>query len=189
MDAINDAIDIRRKISFRYTNYDINKKRRVANGGIPYTVSPYTMMWDGDYYYLLGYCDERQAMRTFRLDRIERQPVILNEPSAAPPEGFNIKKYAKAVFQMFETDEPVDVELLCHADTMKTIIDVFGLDVETSPIDEENFAAKVQVCSGPTFFAWLLGFSGRISIKAPPSVKNQYVEHLKNVLQMELNRG
>lgn len=87
MDAINDAIDIRRKISFRYTNYDINKKRRVANGGIPYTVSPYTMMWDGDYYYLLGYCDERQAMRTFRLDRIERQPVILNETNT----GFVLK--------------------------------------------------------------------------------------------------
>ena len=62
----HEAIDTKRKISFCYTDYDINKKRQLTNDGVAYTVSPYTMMWDGDYYYLRGYCDERQAMRTFR---------------------------------------------------------------------------------------------------------------------------
>lgn len=41
---INEAIDSGRKISFRYTNYDVHKKRHVANDGKRYTVSPYTLI-------------------------------------------------------------------------------------------------------------------------------------------------
>ena len=70
VDAINDAIDTKRKISFRYTDFDVAKQRYIANDGEPYTVSPYTLIWDGDYYYMRGFCDERQEMRNFRLDRI-----------------------------------------------------------------------------------------------------------------------
>ena len=70
VDAINDAIDTKRKISFRYTDFDVAKQRYIANGGKPYTVSPYTLIWDGDYYYMRGFCDERQEMRNFRLDRL-----------------------------------------------------------------------------------------------------------------------
>ena len=64
VDAIHEAIDTRRKIRFIYTDYDVNKERYATNGGSPYTVSPYTLEWDGDYYYLRGFCEERQAVRT-----------------------------------------------------------------------------------------------------------------------------
>ena len=67
VDAINDAIDTKRKIVFCYTDFDINKQRCLANNGEPYTVSPYTLIWDGDYYYMRGFCDERQEMRIFAL--------------------------------------------------------------------------------------------------------------------------
>lgn len=70
VDAINEAIDTRRKISFFYTDFDMNKQRCTANEGRPYTVSPYTLIWDGDCYYTRGFCDERQEMRNFRVDRI-----------------------------------------------------------------------------------------------------------------------
>lgn len=46
VDAINEAIDTKRKISFYYTDFDIAKQRYVTNGGNPYTVSPYTLIWD-----------------------------------------------------------------------------------------------------------------------------------------------
>ena len=72
-------IEDKKKVSFFYTDYDVYKNRYRTNDSQAYTVSPYALMWDGDYYYLRGFCDERQAMRTFRLDRIETQPVILRE--------------------------------------------------------------------------------------------------------------
>lgn len=99
-------------------------------------------MWDGDYYYLRGYCDERQAMRTFRLDRIEKQPDILRDPAVPKPENYSIAEYSKSVFRMYDTDEPQEVTLLCKTSTMKVLIDNFGLDVDTTPVDEDHFQAK-----------------------------------------------
>mgnify|MGYP004490633249 CR=1 FL=1 len=93
-DAINEAIDTKRKISFYYTDFDIAKQRYVTNDGNPYTVSPYTLIWDGDYYYMRGFCDERQEMRNFRLDRIAEQPKILNQIVVMPPEDLTFTEDA-----------------------------------------------------------------------------------------------
>ena len=174
VDAINEAIDTKRKISFCYTDYDIKKNRYLTNDGAPYTVSPYTLMWDGDYYYLRGYCDERQSMRTFRLDRIDRQPTILRDPAEPKPEDYSIAKYSKSVFRMYDTDKPMEVSLLCNKSVMKTLIDNFGIDIDTIQIDEEHFQTKVSVCTSPTFYRWVFGFNGRIKILAPDAVVSAY---------------
>lgn len=174
VDAINEAIDTRHKISFHYTDFDINKKRYITNGGEAYTVSPYTLMWDGDYYYLRGYCDERQAMRTFRLDRIEKQPDVLRDAALPKPENYSIAEYSKSVFRMFDTDEPVEVTLLCSASNMKVIVDNFGIDVDTTPVDDDHFKAKVKVCTSPTFYRWVFGFGGNIRITSPLAVIDEY---------------
>ena len=182
VDAINEAIDTRHKISFCYTDFDVNKNRYVTNEGKPYTVSPYTLMWDGDYYYLRGYCDERQAMRTFRLDRIEKQPDVLRDAALPKPENYSIAEYSKSVFRMFDTDEPVEVTLLCAASNMKVIIDNFGMDVDTTPIDNEHFQVRVKVCTSPTFYRWVFGFGRSIKILGPDKVIEEYKDMCKETL-------
>lgn len=182
VDAINEAIDTRHKISFCYTDFDVNKNRYVTNEGKPYTVSPYTLMWDGDYYYLRGYCDERQAMRTFRLDRIEKQPDVLRDAALPKPENYSIAEYSKSVFRMFDTDEPVEVTLLCSASNMKVIIDNFGMDVDTTPIDNEHFQVRVKVCTSPTFYRWVFGFGRSIKILGPDKVIEEYKDMCKETL-------
>lgn len=182
VDAINEAIDTRHKISFCYTDFDVNKNRYVTNEGKPYTVSPYTLMWDGDYYYLRGYCDERQAMRTFRLDRIDKQPDVLRDAALPKPENYSIAEYSKSVFRMFDTDEPVEVTLLCSASNMKVIIDNFGMDVDTTPIDNEHFQVRVKVCTSPTFYRWVFGFGRSIKILGPDKVIEEYIDMCKETL-------
>lgn len=77
VDAINDAMNAGKKISFLYFDLDGKKKQILRNDGKPYTVSPFDLIWDGDFYYLIGYCDERNDVRTYRVDRIKKQPEIL----------------------------------------------------------------------------------------------------------------
>lgn len=183
VDAIHEAIDTCRKIRFIYTDYDVNKKRYATNGGSPYTVSPYTLEWDGDYYYLRGFCDERQAVRTFRIDRIAEQPKILNQIAVSSSEDYSPAQYSKCVFRMFDTDQPEEVQLLCHVSTMKHIIDHFGMDVETELIDEESFRANILVCTSSTFYRWIFGFNGKIRILGPESVRTVYREMLRKALE------
>jgi len=185
VDAIHEAIDSHRKIRLIYTDYDVNKKRYLTNDGSPYTVSPYTLEWDGDYYYLRGFCDERQAVRTFRIDRVAEQPKILNQIAVPPPEDYSPAQYSKCVFRMFDTDQPEEIQLQCHVSTMKYLIDNFGMDVKTEPIGEDSFRAKVLVCASSTFYRWLFGFNGKIKILGPEAVKNAYREMLQKALYEE----
>lgn len=182
VDAINEAIDNKRKISFRYTDFNVFKQRYISNDGKPYTVSPYTLIWDGDCYYMRGFCDERQEMRNFRLDRIAEQPKILNQIAVMPPEDYNPADYSKHVFQMYDTDEPISVQLHCHVSVMKYLIDNFGVDFKVEPIDDEHFNATVSACISTTFYRWIFGFNGKIQIIGPQPVIESYKEMLSSAL-------
>lgn len=46
--------------------------------------------------------------------------------------AFDICKY---VFRMYDTDEPVSVQLYCHVSVMKYLIDNFGTDFESETVD------------------------------------------------------
>jgi len=184
VDAINDAIDTRRKISFRYTDFDVNKRRYITNNGDSYTVSPYTLIWDGDYYYMRGFCDERQEMRNFRLDRIAEQPKILNQIAVMAPEGYSPADYSKSVFRMFDKDEPEMVQLCCHVSTMKYLLDNFGADLKTESVDDEYFNATISVCTSATFYRWIFGFGGNIKIIAPDRIKKEYKAQLEKALEL-----
>lgn len=180
VDVINTAIDLRRKIYFKYTDYDVNKQRYTLEHG--YTLSPYDLIWDGNYYYVRGFCDERQAMRNFRVDRINEVPALLNEAAVIKPVDYNLPDYDKAVFRMFDTDKPIEVELLCNVNMMKYLIDNFGADFESEVIDENTFKARISVCTSTTFYRWVFGFKGSIKIVGPEPVRTEYQTMLKNAL-------
>ena len=91
LDRINEAIDKNCKVSFQYADYNNRKYKELRHDGEYYVVSPYALVWDGDYYYMIGYCDNREHMRHFRLDRIYRIPNVLEDQEAVPePKGFKL---------------------------------------------------------------------------------------------------
>ena len=113
VDAINEAINVGVKISFYYSELNGKKKEVLRNDVKLYTVSPFDLILDGDYYYLTGYCDERESVRTYRVDQIKKQLELLTEKAVKKPKGYNVSKYTAEVSRMFSTDEAVDVTLRC----------------------------------------------------------------------------
>ena len=183
LDAVNEAIDQGRKIRFQYTEYNNRKRRVLKHGGEYYIVSPYALVWDGDYYYMIGYCDNREHMRNFRLDRIYRTPVLLEEEQEPVPKDFSLADYSKKVFRMYGSEETTEVELLCETELMKAIVDQFGQKVKTEETDENHFKACVTVCPSPTFYSWVFGWQGKMKILRPESVVKGYREMLQRALE------
>lgn len=186
VDAINTAINKNKKISFKYFDYDVKKQKILRNDGNEYIFSPYCLVWNGDYYYVVGFSDKHKDTSTFRVDRIESAPSVLNEDALPMPKDFNISDYFKTVFQMYDQRRRT-VELKCTVDMMKIIIDRFGHEVKTRVLDSEHFKAVVTVALSPNFFGWLFGFGGKIKIIAPQNVKEQYIELLKAELENNTN--
>lgn len=182
VDAVNQAIIDKRRISFQYMDYDANKKPVLRRNGVHYIVSPYDIVWDGDYYYVIGFDEEKQAIRHYRLDRIKKQPEILNE-KASPRVNYEPSSYRAALFRMFGADHVTDVTLQCEANAMKGIIDAFGKNVHTAALDEDHFVADVRVGVSPMFYRWVFGFSGRIKILGPESVRDAYREMLQKAME------
>ena len=183
IDAINDAINQRKKISFQKIEYSIKKERILHHGGERYTFSPYSLVWDGDNYYVVGYSDKYQAIGSHRVDRIAACPCILDESAVPQPVGFDISKYIKSTFRMYNAPR-AEVELLCDNSVMDAIIDRFGPDVQTYAGDLQNFRVIEEIAVGKVFFNWIFGFEGKVRIKGPESVKKQYREMVMSAMNL-----
>lgn len=172
MEALNDAINDKKKVSFQYYTYTRNKKRIAKHNGEVYIFSPYKMIWNGDYYYVVGYSEKHGSIGSFRVDRIVTTPQILTEEQYEPPKDFDLNVYLNSMFRMYN-GERKQVELICDNDLMDAIIDKFGKNVDVSAYDDP-FKATVTTSVGNVFYSWIFGFGGRVYINSLEDVKAEY---------------
>ena len=176
VDTINEAINEGKKISFPYFQYNVKKQHQLKHDGEAYVLSPLHLVWNGDFYYLVGVAEDN-TIRNFRVDRIAKCPTILEENSSQTPEDFNIDDYINTTFRMFNA-EHTDVELLCDNDVIDSIIDRFGENIEITEAATENFRITVNVATSHIFYSWIFGFGGKVKILGPEKIKEEYIEML-----------
>lgn len=184
VDTIHNAILRCCRIEFQYFEYTLGKKRAHKHGSsFFYQLSPYALVWNDDYYYVLGYCEQHGHISKFRVDRIDN--ISITElMSRRKPTGFEPVKYLQSLFSMYD-GELQKVTLKCDADMMKVIIDRFGKGVKTKIIDDSSFYAYVEISVSQTFFGWLFGFAGKIAVVSPQNVKDDYMNMARAALNNE----
>ena len=182
IDAINEAINKGKQIRFQYFHYNVHKRPEEKWKGYWYHTSPYRLVWNGDYYYVVCWNDKYNSISTFRIDRMLSRPEISEEDAVPMPKRVNIDKVINSVFRMYAVNaERVPVELLCENAMMDAMIDRFGKNVKTKTVDEGHFTAEVSVAVNDVFFGWIFGFGGKVKITGPEDVKARYVEMVQNV--------
>lgn len=177
VDAVNEAITRKRKISFQYTDYTPKKKKILKNDGEVYTLSPYALFWNDDYYYAVGYSDKHKNFSSFRVDRICNIRMS-DEKSVREPDDFSLERYSRQIFEMYDGDT-VRVKLECRNELMRYVIDRFGEDVATEIATEKTFYAYPEVALSPNFYSWLFTFAGEIRIIAPERAKEEYLNKVR----------
>ena len=175
MEALNDAINASKKVSFQYFTYNVRKEQKLKYDGYTYVFSPYKLIWNGDYYYVVGYSEKHKGIGSFRVDRIVRCPKILDDDAVQPPKDFDLNVYLNSMFRMYNGQRK-QIELVCSHDVMDAIIDKFGKDVSVLANDMKSFRVLVNTSIGSVFYSWVFGFGGRVSIKAPEEVKAEYTK-------------
>ena len=86
LDVLRQGVWRSRKVSIDYENASGERARRVVR---PYGLVVKTMRW-----YLVAYCEVREAMRTFNVSRIREAKVL--EDAFILPEDFSLESYWKA---------------------------------------------------------------------------------------------
>ena len=182
IDVINQAINEKKKISFQHYTFDGNRNRVMRHGGEVYTVSPYMTIWKDDRYYLVGWADNRESIRTFRIDRMAI-PKLLNAGAVPRPEDFDPQYYYGTLTKMYGTGPEMDVILRCDDSLMSNMIDRFGEDFSFQRSDQNHFRATVHVNASDTFWGWVFEYVGRMRVEGPEEARQMYRERLMRALE------
>lgn len=185
VDTLSEAINGKRKISFKYFEYAPDKTKKFRNGGNEYVVSPYSLTVSDENYYLISHYPKHEKLTHFRVDRMCEIKVLkekCEDVETIMGKGFNIGEYSKKVFSMY-AGESIRVEILCENSMMNPVIDRFGEGVFVSRADDNHFIISVNVDISPTFFAWIFTFGGKMKITGPEKVKEQFNNVIKNFLE------
>lgn len=183
IESIREAIDTGRKVQFQYYDYSPEKQRILRHGGEVYVNSPYALFWNDDRYYMIGYSEKHQKVVSFRIDRMIKVKII-EEGQIPASKDFSVAAYAKKVIKMYDGVER-EVILSCENKLMMSVIDRFGIDIETERMDDDHFKARIMVQTSPTFYGWIFQFGGMIRIMGPEEVKQEYCSMLQNQLENE----
>lgn len=180
VDVINRAILEKKKISFRYFDYDINKNKKYRPG--IRICSPYSLAWNNEQYYLIAHYNKRLSISNFRVDRME-SVEILDEAYVKPPKDFSIAEYMNSSFSMF-SGKTTEIKLRFHNSLVNPVLDRFGKNVSLHRDSDDHFTVRVNVKAELPFYAWLFQFGTKAEIQEPAEQKNEYKKHLEEVLNM-----
>ena len=180
LEKIATAIHDGKKISFKYYNYNMEKKRVFRHNGEVYVLSPYATIWKEDRYYVVGWSDKHEDIVSFRIDRMP-VPQMLEEDAFPKPKTFNIQDYADKITRMYSGEEH-EVTLRCKTDLIDNIIDKFGKDVTISNITTNSFDATAVVSVSRTFFSWVFQYAGEMTILSPDIVLEEYDDMIRTAL-------
>ena len=180
IDAIHGAIAEDREITFLYWQYDLNKKRVPRREGARYRVSPYALVWDDEFYYLIAYDAADARIKHYRVDKMNR--ITIGDAERQGKDVFkalDMSAYTSRNFSMFAGEE-ADVVLDCDAGVIGVIVDRFGTDVSIHP-NGDRFTAFVRVAVSEQFFGWVAALGGTVRIVSPQPVKEQFLGLLDRV--------
>ena len=181
VDAIERAINGDKQISFLYYDYNKKHKKAYRKDGARYYVNPVIMVWNKDNYYLLCFSNGHSDIVTYRLDKMEN--VKVEETDREPHqeyELFNTEEYRKQVFSMFG-GELQNVRLQFKKNILSDMFDKFGDDIRIRKSDEDTFSVDVNVQVSKTFFAWIVGSQGKVKIKSPRKVVDEFNEFVAKI--------
>ena len=76
IDVLHEAINANRQIRFHYYRWNTKKKMELRKNGAYYRVSPWSLMWDNEYYYLVAYDPEERMIKHYRVDKMLYLSII-----------------------------------------------------------------------------------------------------------------
>ena len=179
IDAISQAINTARQITFRYFDWGLEGERVYRRGGARYAVDPVALCVER-YYYLVAY-DARRGYVHYRVDRMSGVQVS-ETPRARLPEGFDLARYVRGIFDMYHGERTL-VTLELDRSLLNVAVDRFGQDAHIRAGSRPETAvvgAMVEV--SPTFLSWVMGFGSKMRILDPPQAREALVALCREAL-------
>ena len=181
IDELHRAISSGKQISFKYSEYTIDKKMEFRRNGEAYIVSPYMLAWENENYYLVGYYEHYGKITHFRVDKMSQIKILDTDTNAMSE--IDAAEYARKTFGMFPGEDSF-VMIRFHKSLIGVVIDRFGKDVSIFDCNGEYFTVRIHVSVSDVFLSWVFQFGNRAQIISPQSVVDRMKDLTQSVLDM-----
>ena len=186
VNSINDAIDGKRKIKFRYYKYGSDLK--LHDRDKEYILNPYQMVASNGHYYLLGNVDKYDNVSYFRIDKMMNVEIL--EMKVKPMKevkglenGLDLPRHMAEHAYMF-CGESVPVKIRCGEDTMDSLVDWFGRDIRVLSKDPDTGEITVRVtCNYNAMFYWALQYAPHIEVLEPVELRKELREEIHKMAE------
>lgn len=175
--AINEAMDRKRKIRFRYNRYGTDFK--MHDQGKDYIMNPYQMVASNGHYYLLGNIDKYDNVTYYRIDKMSKVEVL--EEKVKPQKDVKgmdghldlPKHMAEHIYMLY--GDTVTASIKTDIGMMDTLVDWFGKDFKILHKDKEEITISVR-CNERALFYWALQYGPYVEVVGPESLRTKLVE-------------
>lgn len=190
VDAIYNAITENKRIRFQYMQWNKDKvltpkKAKDSEEINVYDVSPWAFTWDDENYYLVSFDHDRQEIRHYRVDKMDKITMIdAKREGKEQFKDFDPVGYAKKTFGMYPGhDERLKIEV--KDELIGVFIDRFGKDIVIMPADRDGYSdVLVDVSVSSQFYGWLFALGSGVRIISPANVIKEYQKEMKKVMDL-----
>ncbi len=185
IDTLNEAILKGIKITLKYCTRTLGEGKQVQTVEKNMEISPYALLWENDYYYLVGNNAKYDNLIHLRLDRI-RQVKLTDKPYrhfsevSSYREVFDVADYISKTFNMYG-GESKTVEFRCKKSRLEQIVDRFSENIMIYHVTEDSFSFSVEALISDGLISWLLQFGSDIEVLSPAELRDSIKEKIKKL--------
>ena len=157
------AIRTGHRIRFGYQSHDGSRSRR--------HIEPYAVMHTDGRWYLIGHCLSRQALRTFRLDRVAGLEVT--RATFRRPADFDPRRHLQQSMPFIQSDYQIDVWLDMPMEETERAFAPWRVALESQDGGTRLRCGRDRL---EMFAAMLLGMGCRIVVHSPAEMRQVFRE-------------
>lgn len=175
--AINEAIDKKSKIRFRYNHYGTDLK--MHDTGKDFIMNPYQMVASNGQYYLLGNIDKYDNVSYFRIDKMSNVEIVAEKIKPQKEvKGLDghldlPKHMAEHIYMLCGDSVPARIKT--NAGMMDSLVDWFGKDFKIIETKGDEITISVK-CNEQALFYWSLQYGPYVEVVAPKKLRLQIAE-------------
>lgn len=163
--VLHEAIRSKQAVSFRHR-------------GTERTVEPYGLLFRRGFWYVVGRDRDREAMRSFRIDRIEGAPVVLSNQTFEAPENFDpASAFPEDTWRIGE-GEPVTARVAIDPLHAGRVESELGSAAVAERRPDGSVVVEMEVVSVDNFRSWVLGLLDHAVVVSPDELRAAVVDWL-----------